>query len=57
MEIHTCYFFSSREQFYREDRETDFVEVLESVAYAVCGDEDIDFESFRTIFYTKNVSH
>lgn len=33
----------------------DFVEVVESVAYAVCGDENVGFDQFCLIFRTKNV--
>lgn len=32
------------------------MELVESVTYAVCGDENVDFEKFRTIFGDKNVS-
>ena len=33
----------------------EFVEVIESVAYAVCGDADVSFDQFCKIFKTKNV--
>jgi Ca2+-binding EF-hand superfamily protein len=33
----------------------EFVEIIESVAYAVCGDSDVSFEYFCKIFKTKNV--
>jgi len=33
----------------------DFVELVESVTYAVCGDDNVDFEKFRIIFEDKNV--
>ncbi|CAL8089261.1 unnamed protein product [Orchesella dallaii] len=39
----------------REDRRVDFVELVESVTYAVCGDDNVDFEKFRIIFEDKNV--
>ncbi|ODM93630.1 NADPH oxidase 5 [Orchesella cincta] len=38
----------------REDRRVDFVELVESVTYAVCGDDNVDFEKFRIIFEDKN---
>jgi hypothetical protein len=33
----------------------EFIEVVESVAYAVCGDSDVSFDQFCKVFRTKNV--
>lgn len=33
----------------------DFVEVVESVAYALCGEDNVQFDQFCMIFRTKNV--
>ncbi|CAG7821382.1 unnamed protein product, partial [Allacma fusca] len=38
-----------------EEKQQDFVEVIESVTYAVCKEADVNFDNFCTIFKTKNV--
>ena len=42
--------------FFSDEKQVDFVEVLESVTYALCKDGDVDFAHFSAIFVTKNVS-
>lgn len=42
--------------FYRDEKQIDFAEQLESVAYCLCGDEPIHLEQFYQIFNAKGVS-
>lgn len=42
--------------FFSEEKEMDFAEQLESVAYVLCGDGTISYDKFCHIWYAKGVS-
>lgn len=41
---------------FRDEKQIDFADQLESVAYCLCGDDPITVEHFIQIFNTKGVS-
>lgn len=43
-------------RFFRDEKQIDFAEQLESVAFCLCGDAPIYLEQFYQIFYAKGVS-
>lgn len=49
----TLFFFHLN---FRDEKQIDFAEQLESVAYVLCGDGTITFEKFKQIWYAKGVS-
>lgn len=42
--------------FFREEKEIDFAEQVESVAYVLCGEGTINFDKFQHIWHAKGVS-
>lgn len=50
------YFLFHLQFCFREEKEIDFAEQLESVAYVLCGDGTITFEKFGNIWLAKGVS-
>lgn len=43
--------------FHSDDRQMDFAEQIESVAYVICGDKSqVSFKNFRDIWHTRGVS-
>lgn len=43
-------------RFSRNEKQKDFVDQIESVAYVLCGENPINLANFRQIFHTKGVS-
>jgi hypothetical protein len=42
---------------FRDEKQIDFAEQVESVAYVLCGDDAITLEKFCQIFQAKGVSY
>lgn len=43
--------------FIRNDKQMDFIDQLESVAYVLCGEKPVDLNTFNIIFHAKGVSN
>lgn len=41
---------------FSDEKQIDFAEQIESVAYVLCGEEPVTFEHFNQIFHAKGVS-
>lgn len=42
--------------FIRNEKQNDFIDQIESVAYVLCRENPVNFTNFQQIFYTKGVS-